>query len=60
MNMIEELAEEIKKQPDYKKWKRRPKWLNFLVLNLFYTPMFHRAGHSDWILFEAFREADLI
>ena len=60
MNMIEKLAEEIKKQPDYEKWKRRPKWLNFLVLDLFFAPIYHRAGLPDWILFEACREADLI
>ncbi len=60
MSKIEELAEEVRNHPDYEKWKRRPKWINFLVITLFEAPIVNRAGIGTWILYEVYKEAGLI
>lgn len=60
MNKIEELAEEVRNHPDYEKWKRRPKWVNFLVLILSDALIMDSGAIGSYALYKVYKEADLI
>ncbi len=59
MTIIEETVLMIKQHPDYEKIKKRPKWLNFIIMCLFCT-VYGISKIQEAALIEAFVKAELI